>query len=132
MANKNQARASVLSAFLLLTMVASAHAGDSGDAFFSDERATYQGRFSIAEKTLSVTIDGLTYRGGFVEAVSGQNALAESAPMRSAPAGLWGRAFLFASSANVLQCQLDSGFPNLAGRCVASNGGLFALKAQGH
>jgi hypothetical protein len=41
--------------------------------------------------------------------------------------GQWGSAFLFASSAEVLQCQLDAGFPQVKGRCQGADGRKFDL-----
>ncbi len=107
-----------------------AFAEDSGPAVFSAGGKSYPGRFSVADRTLSVEIDGISYRGSFSETASSQNT---GLSVSDAPgAGLWGRAFLFASSANILQCQLDSGFPKLKGKCRSSEGREFRLEAEHH
>ena len=87
---------------------------------FATSSQSYPGRFSPGSKALSVEIDGLLYRGHYV-------ARADDA-VPSGGSGVWGRAFLFASSASVLQCQLSSGFPKVSGTCQAADGRIFDLK----
>ena len=99
---------------------------ETGTAFFTSDVKSYAGQFSLTDSTLSVTIDGMTFRGGFAKAIASEAVL----PMSVASSGNWGRAFLFGSSADVLQCRLDAGFPTLAGECVRSDGRKFLLKAQ--
>lgn len=100
-----------------------ASAPPSGAAAFVTEGRTYYGEYAVKNQAISVTIDGLVYRGSYA---------ANSQEGRAAPggarAGRWGRAFLFATSAKVLQCQLDSGFPRVSGRCQSADGQNFDLK----
>jgi hypothetical protein len=107
-----------------------AFADDSGPAVFSAGGKSYLGRFSVADRTLSVEIDGMRYRGNFSETASSQSTGLSVSDTQGA--GLWGRAFLFASSANILQCQLDSGFPKLKGTCRSADGRDFRLEADHH
>ena len=98
-------------------------APQSGIASFIDERQTYQGQYAVKNQSIWVDIDGLVYRGSY--AANSQ----EVNPASGGPSvGSWGRAFLFASSAKVLQCQLDSSFPLVSGRCQSADGRNFDLK----
>ena len=99
---------------------------DTGSAFFTSGGKTYAGQFSLTDSTLGVTIEGMNFKGGFAKTVPGDVVL----PTAVASSGNWGRAFLFGSSADVLQCRLDAGFPALAGECVRTDGRKFLLKAQ--
>ena len=92
---------------------------DSGEVVFATSGQSYPGRYSPDSKALSVEIDGLIYRGHYV---------ARADDAMPAGSGVWGRAFLFASSASVLQCQLSSGFPQVSGSCQAADGRVFDLK----
>lgn len=83
---------------------------------------TYLGNYSAADKMISVTIDGLTYKGHY--ASHGQDIGGNSG---NVPKEGWGRAFLFASSAQVLRCQLDSEFPKVSGQCQSADGRLFQI-----
>ena len=95
----------------------------SGIAVFVGEGRIYQGKYAVKNQAISVDIDGLIYRGNYAANSK------EEAAMPGAPSvGSWGRAFLFASSAKVLQCQLDSGFPRVSGRCQSADGQNFDLK----
>ncbi|MCJ7799278.1 MAG: hypothetical protein MUP33_05880, partial [Polaromonas sp.] len=67
-----------------------------------------------------VDIDGVLYRGHYAERGS-------TTQPENPTTGRWGRAFLMASSAKVLQCQLDAGFPQVSGLCQDSDGQKFAL-----
>lgn len=98
-------------------------APQSGGAAFVSEGRTYHGQYAVRNQAISVTIDGLVYRGNYM-ANSHKNAAAPG----DAPVGRWGRAFLFATSAKVLQCQLDSGFPRVSGRCQSADGRHFDLQ----
>lgn len=100
-------------------------ASEEGAAFFTSNGQSYAGQFSVTHSTLSVTIDGMYFRGGFIQAAGDQSAL----PLSVASGGNWGRAFLFGSSAEVLQCRLDTGFPALTGECVRTDGRKFLLRA---
>ena len=98
-------------------------APQSGVAAFIAEGRTYLGQYAVKNQALSVNIDGLVYRGNY--AATAQEGEAATG---GAPVGRWGRAFLFATSAKVLQCQLDSGFPSVSGRCQSADGRNFDLK----
>ena len=100
-------------------------AGKASPVAFVADGKVYRGEFNLADKALSVAIDGLTYRGYY--AARGEDAGA-SAP--GGATGQWGRAFLFASSAKVLQCQLKTGFPQVSGQCLDAEGRKFELKAM--
>ena len=93
-----------------------------GTATFVTDGRTYLGNYSIPNKLLSVDIDGLTYKGHY--ASHGQD-------MGGSPGNIpkegWGRAFLFASSAQVLRCQLDSEFPKVSGQCQSADGRVFQI-----
>jgi len=94
-----------------------------GVASFIGERQTYQGHYAVKNQAIWVDIDGLVYRGNYTANSQEVNA-AYGGPL----VGSWGRAFLFASSAKVLQCQLDAGFPRVSGRCQSADGRVFDLK----
>ena len=98
-------------------------APQSGVASFINESQTYKGQYTVKNQSIWVNIDGLVYRGNYAA-----NALEVNAASGGPPVGSWGRAFLFASSAKVLQCQLDSGFPKVSGRCQSADGRTFDLK----
>lgn len=100
-----------------------AAAPQSGIAVFVGEGRSYQGEYAVKNQAISVNIDGLIYRGNYAA-----NTKEDAATRGSAPVGSWGRAFLFATSAKVLQCQLDSGFPRVSGRCQSADGRNFDLK----
>lgn len=95
-----------------------------GLAAFVTEGRTYLGQYSLADQALSVDIDGLSY-GGHYAARADDNGRQDSAASSN---GQWGRAFLFASSARVLQCQLKTGFPQVSGQCQGADGHQFELK----
>ncbi len=94
----------------------------SGAAAFTSEGRTYLGQYSVADQSVSVAIDGLLYRGNYV-------AREDDAGLKvdASKTGRWGRAFLFASSAQVLQCRLDAGFPQVSGKCEDAGGRQFEL-----
>ena len=115
-------RISLLAATCGLTGLAVA-APQSGVASFVNESQTYQGHYAVKNQSIWVDIDSLVYRGNY--AANSQEVKAASG---GPPVGSWGRAFLFASSAKVLQCQLDSGFPSVSGRCQGADGRIFDLK----
>ena len=98
-------------------------ATSDGIATFSTEGHTYPGTYSSADKLIKVDIDGLVYKGHYASRAEDGAGNASGIP-----AGSWGRAFLFASSAKVLQCQLDAGFPKVRGQCLGANGRKFELK----
>ena len=98
-------------------------APQSGIAVFVGEGSIYRGEYAVKHQAISVNIDGLIYRGNYAA-----NSKEDAATLGAAPVGSWGRAFLFATSAKVLQCQLDSGFPRVSGRCQSADGRNFDLK----
>lgn len=98
-------------------------AASDGVATFSASGQTYPGTFSTADKLIKVDIDGQAYKGHYASRAEDSAGAANGVPAES-----WGRAFLFASSANVMQCQLDTGFPNVRGQCLGSDGRKFELK----
>ena len=98
-------------------------APQSGVTSFIGENRTYQGQYAVKNQAIWVDIDGLVYRGNYAA-----NSQEVNAAPGGPPVGSWGRAFLFASSAKVLQCQLDSGFPSVSGRCQSADGQIFNLK----
>lgn len=109
-----------------LTMLArpALSANEAGTATFTSEGRTYVGQYSATERALSVEIDGLLYRGHYAAQANDAGAALQSA----SGASPWGRAFLFASSAKVLQCRLDTDFPQVKGACQAADGRSFDLK----
>lgn len=94
----------------------------SGAAAFMSDGRTYLGQYSVADQSVSVAIDGLLYRGNYV-------AREDDAGLKvdASRTGRWGRAFLFASSAQVLQCRLEAGFPQVSGKCEDAGGRQFEL-----
>lgn len=107
-------------------LATTAFADDSGPASFKTEGRSYLGRYSTADSSLTVEIEGMKYRGNFTQTTVPSD-LGSSEP---AGTGSWGKAFLFASSAKILQCQLDSGFPELRGKCRSADGRDFRLEAS--
>lgn len=117
---------SALCLFLLSAYAASASvvapAAWTGTVLLTTEGRTYTGTYSLSEKLIFVDIDGLAYKGYFASRAD------DGAGATSAiSAGKWGRAFLFASSAKVLRCQLESGFPKVSGQCQGADGRIFRL-----
>ena len=98
-------------------------AAPDGIATFFAAGQNYPGTYSTADKLIKVDIDGLVYKGHYASRAEDSAGAASGIP-----AGSWGRAFLFASSAKVLQCQLDTGFPKVRGQCLGSDGRKFELK----
>ena len=98
-------------------------AASSGIATFTADGRTYLGTYSVADKRMSVDIDGAIYNGHYAT-----NAEDSGAAGNTSQAGSWGRAFLFASSAKVLRCKLDAGFPKVSGQCEGADGRQFQLK----
>lgn len=95
----------------------------AGNTTFTSDRASYVGQYNATDRALSVDIDGLLYRGHY----AARAAYGSPPPSGNPKAGKWGRAFLMASSAKVLQCQLDAGFPQVSGLCQDSDGRKFEL-----
>lgn len=98
----------------------------TGSTTFTSDRASYVGRYHAADRAISVDIDGLLYRGHYAAEAAGSAHGSDTTP-GDRKAGKWGRAFLMASSAKVLQCQLDAGFPQVSGLCRDSDGRKFEL-----
>ena len=78
----------------------------------------------MAEKLVSFDIDGLVYKGYYAS-----RAEDDAGATSGISTGKWGRAFLFASSAKVLRCQLETGFPKASGQCQGADGRIFRLTA---
>ena len=94
-----------------------------GSTSLSSGEQTYLGHYATVDKSISVDIDGVNYKGNYAS-------LAEdnSGSGSGSTSGSWGRAFLFASSAKTLRCQLDAGFPKVSGQCQDAGGRQFLLK----
>lgn len=118
-------RTAAIAACLALAGTALADSS-TGRTTFTSDRTSYVGQYNAADRAISVDIDGLLYRGHYAEGAAGA-AHGSTAPSGDPKAGQWGRAFLMASSAKVLQCQLDAGFPQVSGWCQDSDGRKFAL-----
>lgn len=114
--------AALQSAVMILPASAQA-ANDVGDVAFVGQSQTYLGRYSVSGATLAVEIDGLVYRGTY-----SANADSPAPAAGNLPPGTWGNAYLFASSASVLQCQLSSAFPQASGHCLAADSRRFVLQ----
>ena len=111
-------------AFAIACLACSAMASEPDQVLFVGDHGSYVGRYGLHDQSLAVVIDGMPYAGYF----SGKDSEAGSpAEASSPPTGHWGRAFLFASSAKVLQCTLDTGFPAVSGRCQDADGHPFTL-----
>jgi hypothetical protein len=95
----------------------------SGAAAFTTDGRTYLGQYAVADQSVSVDIDGLLYQGHYVARADDDAGLR----VDTSRTGRWGRAFLFASSAQVLQCRLDAGFPQVSGKCEDAGGRQFEL-----
>lgn len=98
-------------------------AASDGVATFIAAGKIYPGTFSTTDKLIKVDIDGQAYKGHYASRAEDAAGVANGVT-----SGTWGRAFLFASSANVMQCQLDTGFPKVRGQCLSSDGRKFELK----
>ena len=125
----HQKRLASRAAFVILNIAfasAAWPASSGSPVTFVASDKVYRGEFNPADQALSVTIDGLTYRGHY--AAQGEDA---GASVRGGASGLWGHAFLFASSAKVLQCELKTAFPRVRGQCLDAEGRKFDLKAVG-
>ena len=120
----------VLLMSLLMLLSGGASAGGeslavpAGSASFIAGQRAYVGSYIAADKSVSVDIDGLTYKGNYA-ATSEDDAGTNSGAIN----GQWGRAFLFASSAKTLRCQLDAGFPKVVGQCQDAGSRQFQLQS---
>lgn len=97
-------------------------AASTGTVMFTAEGRSYQGSYFTAEKLISVDIDGLIYKGYYASHAEDSGGVSNGIS-----AGKWGRAFLFASSAKILRCQLESAFPKATGQCQGADGRVFRL-----
>ena len=113
----------LMSAVVWLASSAAALDMDMGKVLFVGDHGSYVGSSGVGDKSMSVVIDGLAYRGYFSDTKSIRN----SAVADTFPSGIWGRAFLFASSAKVMKCKLDTGFPKVSGSCHDADGRSFQL-----
>ncbi|MBC7547810.1 MAG: hypothetical protein H7224_04090 [Polaromonas sp.] len=107
--------------FAAAWLASPAMALEQDSVLFVGDHGSYVGHYAIADRSLAVVIDGLPYKGHFSDLNSDIGA--QDSPM----VGRWGRAFLFASSAKVMQCALDEGFPMISGRCQDADGRPFKL-----
>jgi hypothetical protein len=121
---KSPARSAALLVFCLALAGPALPASNAGSVAFVTDGNAYVGQYSLSDEAISVEIDGLMYRGHYAALADDAGAL----PVGAAGAGQWGRAFLFASSAKVLQCQMKTAFPQVSGRCLAADGRQFELK----
>lgn len=97
---------------------------------FVGDQSSYVGSYGMGDRSIAVVIDGLTYRGHFSDKSNDKSSDLEKSSVQGALlTGRWGRAFLFASSAKVIQCALDTGFPKVSGRCHDAEGRPFQLIA---
>ena len=113
----------------LAVVTCGALAQSPGTVRWVSDSGHYMGAYSMADQAMSVTLDGSHYRGHFVQRVDGDGAAIASpaASNETEKNGAWGRAFLFASSAQVIQCELTTGFPAVTGHCTNSEGRRFQL-----
>lgn len=100
-------------------------AAQQGKAMLTSENRSYVGTYSTADKHISVDIDGLVYQGHYASHTEDFGRATDGTT-----AGGWGRAFLFASSARVLQCALKTELPNITGQCQGSDGRNFQLTTE--
>ena len=114
--------ASVFQQFFLTGVLAATFtvsSQETGTLVFVEKNASYVGAYSLADRNVSVNIDGTAYTGHFVEQTS--SLPAENKPVVNLGGNnsndVWGHAFLFASSSQVLQCRFDTGFPSVSGDC---------------
>lgn len=114
--------AALAASFLAFTRPALS-APEEGTAAFTTEGRTYLGQYTVADRALSVEIDGLLYKGHYTAHAEDSSHAAQNAPA----SGQWGGAFLFASSAAVLRCRLDTHLPQVSGLCDAADGRRFEL-----
>lgn len=100
-------------------------APNAGPVEFISESRTYTGQYAAENRSIAVEIDGVRYQGHYAS-----NTEDEAAPQINKPkTGQWGRGFLFAHSAKVLQCQLNSGFPKVSGQCQSADGRRYEIAA---
>lgn len=107
----------------------SVSAQDKGTLAFAENGIFYAGNFSMADRSVSVNINGTTYTGHFAEH-TGSFSVENGQPLNTNDrnsSGEWGRAFLFASSSQILQCRLNTGFPNVSGNCQDASGRQFVI-----
>ena len=113
-------------------LASSAAALEPGRVLFVGDHGSYVGSYGVGDKSMNVVIDGLPYRGHFSDAKIGRNSggnsdVGNTAVADASLSGSWGRAFLFASSAKVMKCKLDTGFPKVSGSCHDADGRSFQL-----
>ena len=117
-------------------LASSAAALESGKVLFVGDHGSYVGSYNVGDKSMSVVINGLPYRGHFSDTKSSRNSgmksgmksdVGNTAVADASLSGSWGRAFLFASSAKVMKCKLDTGFPQVSGSCHDADGRFFQL-----
>ena len=96
---------------------------DAGPVEFISESRTYTGQYAAENRSIAVEIDGVRYQGHYASNTEDEAALQINKPKT----GQWGRGFLFAHRAKVLQCQLNSGFPKVSGQCQSADGRQFEI-----
>ena len=100
-------------------------APDTGPVEFISESRTYTGQYAAENRSIAVEIDGVRYQGHYASNTEDEAALQINKPKT----GQWGRGFLFAHRAKVLQCQLNSGFPKVSGQCQSADGRQYEIAA---
>ncbi len=112
---------------LSLPAIAQPASTDAGRLTFTADGRAYPGQHAAGDRALSVEIDGFKYRGHYQP----HAASTEPLPNVGAESGAWGHAFLFASSAQVMRCQLNRALPDLQGTCQSADGRTFDLTSSG-
>ena len=114
---------------LACTVPAIAEPGASGVStpFDNATSQVYLGSYAEADQALVVNVDGTLYKGHYAR----NSAKGTATQTGSSGANEWGSAFLFASSAKILQCRLDQGAPKMVGQCQDAQGRQFRLQAAG-
>ena len=113
-------------------LASSAAALELSKVLFVGDHGSYVGSYGVSDKSMSVVIDGLPYRGHFGDTKSGRSSggnsdVGNTAVADASLSGNWGSAFLFASSAKVMKCKLDTGRPKVSGNCRDADGHSFQL-----
>ena len=116
----------------IVWLASSAAALDLGKVLFVGDHGSYVGSYGVGDKSMSVVINGLPYWGHFSDTKSSMSSgmksdVGNTAVADASLSGSWGHAFLFASSAKVMKCKLDTGFPQVSGSCHDADGRFFQL-----
>lgn len=102
---------------------------ETGTLVFVEKDTSYVGAYSLADRDVSVNIDGTAYTGHFVEHTSSLRAGNKPAVNLgcSTSYDVWEHALLFASNFQVPQCCFDTGFPSVSGDCQDALGRQFRV-----